>query len=258
MNEHDLIRKLQTLRVVEADQEWFVSARHNMLNIVDSSTQTKRIPSFEFVFSAFSLRACLAMAGFLFIALASGMLSFANNSLPGDPLYNVKLSSESAQNSLPASATVQAQRQEAVAQRRVDELTQVAQNITQSSNAGKKDMSPAIAKQIESYNQTLQQNAQTLSQSSNTGQNQSNNNDIEKVKSEAGIIQQSAQTLAIVLHQADNSADMEKALRATIGSRLPACKDQQMLSQVQKLLSSDEIADLIEANELSVRCTEAN
>lgn len=252
MTETDLIKKLQTLKTVEADQEWLISARQGMLRAMNASTQTTQTAPLGLLRyladSAFSLRTGVAAAGFLFIAAASGALVFASNSLPGDPLYNVKLASEGVQNSLPANDMTQAERSDAIAQKRVNELSRVAQNIPQSSGTDTNGFSPAVAKQIASYNQALQQNAQTLSKSSDS--------DIKKVKDEAGIIQQSAQTLAIVLHQADNGADMEKALRATIGNRLPACKDEQMLGKVQKLLSSDEIADLIEANELSVRCTE--
>lgn len=261
MTELDLIKKFQAFKAVEADQEWLVSARQDIIRATNASTKSRSafpIGLFrQLADSAFSLRTGAAIAGFLFIAIASGTLVFASNSLPGDALYGIKLASEGVQNSLPANDLAQAQRQDAIAQKRVNELTQVAQNINQSSDADTKDVSPAVAKQIASYNQALQQNAQALSQSSkDSAQKQSDDSDIKKVKDEAGIIQQSAQTLAIVLHQADNSADMEKALRATIGNRLPICKDEQMLDRVQKLLSSDEIADLIEANELSVRCTE--
>lgn len=258
MKETDLIQKLQALKTIDLDEEWLVFARQNMINAVEASAPKRAI--FAFVSHGFSMRVGLALSAFLFTVLASGTLVFAGNSLPGDPLYAVKIASEGVQNSLPASPIAQAQRQEASAERRVQELAQVAQNFNASSdtsNASKQDVAPAVTNQVKSYQKALQQNAATISDSKDSG-SKADNKDIAKAKDEADVIQKSAQTLAIVLHQADNGADLERALRATVANRLPNCKDQDMYTQIQKLLSSDEIADLISANELSVRCIQGN
>jgi len=73
---------------------------------------------------------------------------------------------------------------------------------------------------------------------------------------ESNIIKESAETLAMVLSSTNDESDFTTTLRVMIASRLTSCANEEMLANIQALLATGEVANLIEANELSVRCTE--
>ena len=239
MNDTELIKTLHTLRTIEPNAQWLASSRANLISHIgaqESAFATSRSLSsiFYLLSSIVSTPARASFTTAVFAIAFFGVLGgLSTQSLPGEPLYSVKRTAEYMEFALPADEASQAKRDTEIAQRRVEELGQMAA----------KSENYAVQARAETYKETLAM---------------SGNDGVETGPSakESNIIKESAETLAMVLSSTNDESDFTTTLRVMIASRLTSCANEEMLANIQALLATGEVANLIEANELSVRCTE--
>lgn len=236
MTDNDLIKKLHTLRTIEPNKQWLAFSRTQLLNGMAQRNEQKSIMHFTPLLTLFDTPMRVSFAGaFLAFIGVIGVAAGSQQSIPGDALYSVKRTTEQMEAVLPADSETQIKRDTNLAQRRVDELQKVAQKQTTGSEQTTQ-MAQAVEKRAQSYQKTLATNSES--------------------SKETGVIKESAESLAMVLSASKDSEDFTATLRATIASRLEACKDEEILKQINDFLAQADVPSLIEANELSVRCGE--
>lgn len=234
MTDQDLIQKLHILRTIEPNSQWLASSRQQLLSHISQNAHNAAPSRSPFYFLVFATPARASFATAVFAIAFFGVLGgVSQQSLPGDPLYSVKRTAEYMEFALPADEASQAKRDTEIAQRRVEELGQIAE----------KSENRAVQARVETYKETL-----AVAENDARGASVS--------AKESNIIKESAETLAMVLSSTNDEADFTTILRATISSRLEFCANEDMLVAIQELLATGEVANLIEANELSVRCGE--
>jgi hypothetical protein len=238
MNDSDIIKALHTLRSVEPDKQWLASSRQQLVRRIADSQEISDFPAKRSsILVFFNAPVRLSLAGsFLAFASIITLASAAQQSLPGEPLYSVKRTTEQVERAMPADEATQTKRSVEFAQRRVEELEKVAANSADTQD------NTVVQERAASYRKTLAR-AETTEATQESAR-------------ETGVIKESAETLAMVLSESKNGGDFTAMLRATIANRLAACQDEEIRIDIQNLLAEGDVASLVEANELSVRCTE--
>lgn len=87
MNEKELISKIRLLREIKPSQDWVVLLKQQVLEEVSVEKKTS---IFEFLPRLIFQYNKLAFASLLVFAIVTGAFTFAQNSLPGDPVYILK------------------------------------------------------------------------------------------------------------------------------------------------------------------------
>ena len=251
MHDQDIIKKLQTLRAIKPNEDWVFSTRQQILMHARQTHQEQlsifnfQFPKLLFQVPSLKFQALSAVTVAVFV-LAVVVGAAQNSSLPGDALYPVKLVIEGAQSAVPADQSGKAQLQAYFTVNRVEELARLAQK-----EEYQKVQAP-ITERVESYKKELESAKKSLAELSGSAESE----EMEKVAQEVDVIKESAQTLTIALRQTTQEVDLAEVLRATVANRLVECTDVEVISEAQILLATGEVASLIEANELTVRCQE--
>ena len=135
MQEKELIAKIKGLKQIKPNQEWVFLAKNRILGLENSEEETEVSRFFKGIHLI--LRHKFAFASLLVLFVLTGSFGFTQNSLPGDFFYPVKKATEDAQTAL-TPIKDQPKRNVEIANRRLDELTRVAQ-----ANASR-NLEPAI------------------------------------------------------------------------------------------------------------------
>jgi len=138
MNEKNLIKKIQTLKQIEPDKDWVALTRRQIIGFEDIQIR----PSFaDRVLEVFQIlpefNYKLAMATLAVIMTLGGTIGFSQAALPGDLLYPVRKFVDKT-GYLLVSKNNQPKLGLEIANKRLDELTMIAQN-----NQGR-NLAPAI------------------------------------------------------------------------------------------------------------------
>ena len=138
MNEKNLIKKIQTLKQIEPDKDWVVLNKRQIIGFEDIQIR----PSFaDRVLEVFQIlpefNYKLAMATLAVIMTLGGTIGFSQAALPGDLLYPVRKFVDKT-GYLLVSKNNQPKLGLEIANKRLDELTMIAQN-----NQGR-NLAPAI------------------------------------------------------------------------------------------------------------------
>lgn len=132
----DLTTRLQSMQAITASPDFHQAAAARMANLIASRPRKAPSPvniSWPFTPEIKTRRARLSpitlvsLIVVLILAVTSGVVSAANNSLPGDGLYPVKKSIESAQLAFNQSESSDAELHLSFASRRLSEATQLLQ-----------------------------------------------------------------------------------------------------------------------------------
>jgi len=138
MNEKNLIKKIQTLKQIEPDKDWVALTRRQIIGFEDIQIRPSfadRVLEVFQVLPGFSYK--LALATLAVIVALGGTIGFSQAALPGDLLYPVrKLVDKTGY--LLVSKNNQPKLGLEIANKRLDELTMIAQN-----NQGR-NLAPAI------------------------------------------------------------------------------------------------------------------
>lgn len=98
MTEKELISKLQELKKIEPQKDWVFLTKSYILNQNFEQEQIKEVrPSIISIFQWLVLKPKPALISLVALGLVISTFSFAQNTLPGDPLYSLKIISEKAQ-----------------------------------------------------------------------------------------------------------------------------------------------------------------
>ncbi len=122
MNDKELIAKIKELKQIKPSQDWAFLAKSQIMN--KGLEFEPESPSILSIFRALFVKPALALATFCFVAV--GLVAAAQSSLPGDVLYPVKRIAEKSRDVL-VSADKKPEAQLVTANKRLDELTQIAQ-----------------------------------------------------------------------------------------------------------------------------------
>lgn len=90
MTETDLVKKIQELKKIRPRKDWVVLTKSQILgeNVKVRLSHFTYRDSISIIRNLFSLKP--ALAGFFVVFILFGVLGFAKNSLPGDPLYIIR------------------------------------------------------------------------------------------------------------------------------------------------------------------------
>ena len=138
MEEKELIGKIRGLRQIKPNRDWVSLTKSQILG------EEKKYTSL-FLFPVLKLRP--VYAGLIAVLILFGLLGFAQNSLPGDPLYSIKKITERAQTVFVAEEDLPRVQLE-LADKRLEELARVAQenrvkNLSSAINETKASISEA-------------------------------------------------------------------------------------------------------------------
>ena len=241
MKEQDLIKKIQQLKTIQPNNDWAVSARANLVRIIDEDTRlsARRSEAKEgFIrwgdlpFASFLTPARMS-AGFAFSIVALMVLStvLAQRSLPGQPFYSVKIALENAQSTVTPGSERRLNLRASFAERRVTEASQLASDKLNDEHVA------VLSETLDAYREVLEEVT-----------------DVEMLNETVALIQEQTRVLTVAINESDASVTFEDNLRASIEERLTDCTDAEFMAQITELLASGDVKSLIEANELSVRC----
>ena len=235
MENQVLINNLKAFNAISPNQEWADLARMNLLHQMNAEP-AKQGFSFE-AFSTFALSMRWAAAGALvFVMMMGGMVVAAQNSLPGSPLYAVKIASENVQGVIPFGEKEEA-RSAAIARRRVEEASKLASAKLSDEEA------VSVQTQLQEYNALIEAAANT--------------DNPEEAKEKAQEVEAKAVALGSVLGSAENGEGFSAGLKAAVEARLGDCANEEVKAMAQASLEAGTTEGLVEANELSLRCNEA-
>lgn len=237
MNDHDLIQQIQALKAIKPSSDWALLTRANLIRIVDSDTKlsaqgTRQLAETKGYHFFALLRSVTAFALTAFVLAAVGS-AVVNESLPGQTLYSVKIALEGAQTALTPGDNLNLKA--TFTERRVEEASQLA-----SSNLAGEE-ADTLAEKLADYRKEIEAVRAT--------------EDTDKLRQKIAVIEEQTRVLTVAISHS-NGATFEENLRTTIAEKLRACSDEELVEHVGELLESGIISDLIEANELSVRCSE--
>ena len=154
MQEKDLICKIKELRKIKPTQDWAVFTKERILG---ETSQTRTwISVLEFLPRLAYKHNKLAFASFIVFALVAGAFGFAQNSLPGDPIFILKKITEKSREALTSEQDL-ARVQLGFANKRLEELNEIART-----NQVKK-MAPAI----QEFQTNVSKAAENLSRAKN-------------------------------------------------------------------------------------------
>ena len=142
MNDRELISRIQLLNEIKPRQDWVVSVKNQILGQeqVDRGRASINLENvFEGLIARMFFQFKPALVPVMALVLLIGMLGFAENSLPGDPLYSMKKAAEKGEAVFFVSEQELPQYKLEVANRRLEELSKIAK-INQV-----KKLAPAIA-----------------------------------------------------------------------------------------------------------------
>lgn len=241
MKEQDLIKKIQKLKMIQPSNDWAVLARANLVRIVDEDTKlsARRSEAKEgflqwgdLPFARFLTPARMS-AGFAFSVVALMVLStvLAQRSLPGQPFYSVKIALENAQTTVTPGSERRLNLRVSFAERRVTEVSQLASDKLNDEHVA------VLSETLNTYREVLE-----------------GSGDVEMLDETVALIQEQTRVLTVAINESDDAVTFEDNLRASIEERLADCTDSEFTASITELLASGDIASLIEANELSVRC----
>lgn len=246
MQDKDLINKIQRLKTIQPNNDWAVSARQNLVNHIESS-QPSAISHLLKVFRSFNhlplaishlplasfFTPARMSAGFALtiVVLMVGSTILSQRSLPGQPFYSVKIALESAQSTVTPGSERRLNLQVSFAERRVAEVSQLASDKLNDEHIA------VLSETLDAYREVLEEVT-----------------DAEMLNETVALIQEQTRVLTVAINESDASATFEDNLRASIEERLTDCTDADFTAQITELLASGDVASLIEANELSVRC----
>ena len=148
MTEAEIIRKIKTLKQIKPRKDWVVFAKRQILS--EEPVIGNRL-SFLEIFPRFFFQYKPVFATFVILIVFIGTFAFAQNSLPGDPLYLLKKISEKSQ-AVFISETEKPKAQLELVNKRLEELTKIAET-----NQVKK-----IAPALEEYQASIVQAAKNL------------------------------------------------------------------------------------------------
>lgn len=172
-------------------------------------------------------------AGVAFVAVMVMITStiVAQGSLPGSPLYSVKRAFEGA-----STVVVPGQGIEITfVERRVEEASKLAiSNLEE-------DEVDVVLQTLEGYRQDIAQ----------VRESDASKDSVETIES----IKDNARVLTVAITNTDSGTFLEN-LRGLIAERVLGCADEDLAAEVNELLASGDIASVIEASELSARCSE--
>lgn len=151
MDEKELIGKIEVLRQIKPRKDWVVLTKKRILG------QEKTIPGLFLdnlrLFRALFFQYKLSLVSLAFVLILGGTFAFAQNSLPGEPLFLLKKITEKTQ-AVFVSKDEQPKVQLELANKRLEELNQIAQ----------KNEVNKLAPAIEEFQASVSQAAQSLGQ----------------------------------------------------------------------------------------------
>ena len=171
-------------------------------------------------------------AGFAFVAVMVMITStiVAQSSLPGSPLYRVKIAFEGASTVVVPGKSIEI----TFVERRVEEASQLAiSNLEE-------DEVDIVLQTLEGYRQDIAQ----------VRESEASTDSVEKIES----IRDHASVLTVAITNTDSGTFLEN-LRGLIMERVENCTDENLVAEVNELLASGDIASVIGASELSARCS---
>lgn len=204
MTENQLIAKIKELRQLKPRKDWVVLTKKNILG---------EEPRFAF-FPYFKP----ALAGFFVVFVMFGMLGFAKNSLPGDPLYIIRKVAHFGQAILTPEAEKPAY-QLKLANDRLQDLTK----------ASGKNLAPTI----DEFQANISQAAKELSRIDATT---SSPTTIKKIVQEAQKIKenkQKAEALGVVI---DGTEELDNVLEKIAGDLIEDLKERLLTEEKQETL----------------------
>jgi len=157
-----IVKQLKNLRKIRPSASWLKSQRSFLLSEIAFKKEEERKSIFAFpVFNISKLfKPAFAIAMVLIVFASSlgtiGVISAAQNSLPGDPLYALKTAFEKTQMTLASSDTNRVELSIKFATQRMDEFTQVA------SKPEKKDNIEQSVKNLNAQLVTVQESMDKL------------------------------------------------------------------------------------------------
>lgn len=164
-----IVKQLKNLRKVRPSASWLESQRSFLLSEIAQNITPKEVPIIEqrksvFAFPIFNIsklfKPVFAIAMVLIVFASSlgtiGVISAAQNSLPGDPLYALKTAFEKTQMTLASSDENRVELSIKFATQRVDEFAQIA------SNPEKRDNIEETVKNLNEQLVTVQKNMDKL------------------------------------------------------------------------------------------------
>jgi len=122
-SEKELIVKIKELRQIQPSKEWVLSVKNSIL---DTETSPKGASIWE-VLPRMLFQPRMAFAGVFTIFTLLGVITFSQNSLPGDPLYLIKRITEKAQ-AVFVSRQELPKAQLVLANKRLEELAKIAES----------------------------------------------------------------------------------------------------------------------------------
>jgi len=241
MQNQALLNNLKALHAISPNQEWADLARMNLMATIAAEQVQAPAPFFSFSFSQFSAFTTgmryAAMASFTLVMMMGGVVAASQNSLPGSPLYPVKLASESVQGVVRFGAQENTNLSTAIAKRRIAEVSQLASNKLSTEEAA------SLQVQLDEYNQLIAE----VSDAENP----------EEAKTKVEEVEEKAIALGAVLGSATDSEGFAAGMKAAVEDRMATCSNESVKVSVAAALELGTTEGLVEANELSLRCDEA-
>lgn len=158
MTEKELIKKIKELKQIEPSKNWVILTKNQILSEekgidIIKKRQKSSISGLISVFNIFNVKPFLkpALATVVSFCFLIGILSFAQNALPGDLLYSVKKIKEKV-NLVLISETDMPNAQLDLTQKKLNELTKIAEE-----NKGK-NLAPAV----QEVEKAMKETAETL------------------------------------------------------------------------------------------------
>ena len=238
MTDREIVQKLQILRTTKPNSDWAVSARANLLRILDSDSKLSVHRSEARVGFRLSFPYAKISAGFAFVAVMLMITStiVAQSSLPGSPLYKIKIAFEGASTIIIPGDGLEV----TFVERRVDEASKLA--ISKLSE----DEADIVLQKIDGYRKDIEE-IRDLAPLEGS--------DSAVVLAKVAVIKQQTSVLTAAINHTD-SGTFAESLRVLIAERVETCTDESIVAEIGELLENGDIAGLIEANELSARCGE--
>lgn len=242
MQNSTLLNNLKALNAISPNQEWADLARMNLVAAIAAEQVQPAAPRFSFSFSQFSAFTTgmryAAVGSFALFMMMGGVVAASQNSLPGSPLYPVKLASESVQGVVRFGAQEDANLSTAIAKRRIAEVSQLASDKLPAEEAA------SLQAQLDEYNQLIGE----VSDAQNP----------EEAKEKVAEVEEKAIALGVVLGSATDSEGFAAGMKAAVEDRMAACTNEGVKASVEEALAAGTTEGLVEANELSLRCDEAD
>jgi hypothetical protein len=127
MTEKDLVKKLNLLKEIKPEQDWVVLTKRQFIREVRNPSLAEQILEVFRIFPNLSFQYKPALVSLVCLGLLTGTFGLSQVALPGDPFYPIKKMTEKAGNFFVSKDNLPKVNLE-LANKRLDELTQVAKN----------------------------------------------------------------------------------------------------------------------------------